>query len=78
MGETLVPASLAIIGFIVWLARLESKNSSCTKDLDRVERRQDNHEHEMGQLDLRMMDKLSKIEQMVAKIEGSLDRERFN
>lgn len=66
------------ISFIAWLTRLESKNQSNTRDLERIERRQDSHEGQMNELDLRMMEKLSRIEQIVAKIEGTLDRERFS
>lgn len=68
----------ATISFIAWLVRLESKIQANCRDLDRIERRQGSQEDQMSELDLRMMEKLSRIEQIVAKIEGTLDRERFS
>lgn len=74
MDSGLVAALGLAISFIAWLTRLESKVANSSRDIERLERVQDGHEGRMSELDLRMMEKLSKIEQMVAKIEGKLNR----
>lgn len=72
LDSGIVAFGTSVIAFIAWLSRLESKGSSNSRDIERLQERQDLHENKMGELDLRVMEKLSRIEQMVAKIEGKL------
>ena len=72
VNEGWVVLGLAIVGHIAWLSRLESKNNTNQRDIDRLDKRQDTHESKLTELDNKVMDKLSNIEKLVAEIIGSL------
>lgn len=75
INEGFVYLIVCLVGIVVWFTRLESKNSTNSRDIEKLERRQDLHETKLTDLDSKVMDKLSKIESMVSKIEGRLTNE---
>lgn len=74
VNSGLVALVIALISFIGWLSRLESKTNSNGRDIEKQERRLDNHDGKISELDDRLMDKLSRIEQIVANIQGQLSK----
>jgi hypothetical protein len=83
LDSGVVVLALALISFIAWLSRLESKSGSNADNIKRLERESELEtakvnariivqEEKLQQLDNRVMDKLSNIEKIVAKIEGTL------
>lgn len=68
----IVALIIAVVGLIAWFTRLESKGGTNYRDIEKLEKRQDEHEKRLSELDNRLMDKLSNIERLVAKIEGQL------
>jgi hypothetical protein len=70
----LVALGIAIVTFIAWLSRLESKTSMNSRDLLKLEGRINHADKKTEDLDTRVMDKLSRIEQIVATIQGQLSR----
>lgn len=86
MDTDIVAFGVAVVGFITWLSRLESKGGSNERDIARLEKssiaeaakieaRFEMIEKKHYELDNRVMDKLSNIERLVAKIEGQLSKE---
>lgn len=67
----LLSSAAAIIGAFV---RAEAKNQANTRDIERLERRQDIHEAKVAELDTRLVEKLSNIERIVANIQGQLSK----
>lgn len=72
--DAVVAGGVAIISFIVWLVRLESKSNSSSENLKRVEARLEQHADKIANLDEKVMDKLSHIEMIVANIQGQLSK----
>ncbi len=80
-----VALGIAVISFIAWLSRLEAKTGGNARDIEKQDRAQEIYRREMDdrlhniekrhyELDNRVMDKLSNIERLVAKIEGTLSK----
>lgn len=72
MNDHLLQIGFAVIGFIVWLVRLEGKinaveksNVETQKDVDELRAR-----HEA--LDSKIVEQLSEIRESLARLEGSL------
>jgi len=72
VNEGLVALGIAVVGVIAWFSRLEANIATNTRDLERLEKQQDNHEEKLTELDNRVMDKLLSIEKAVSRIEGKL------
>lgn len=62
----------AIVGLIVWLVRLEGKNSSNEKAIERVEKQVDSLEIKHEQLDSKLVQQLAAVREALARIEGAL------
>lgn len=62
------------VGIIAAFVRAEAKNSANTRDIERLEKRQDLHENRLTELDTRLVEKLSNIERIVANIQGQLSK----
>lgn len=64
---------LSIMGFVVWLVRLEGKTLNTEKRLDHAEQQLDN-------LESGLVKELSEVKQALARIEGYLKAkaEKFN
>ncbi len=71
-SEAWVTLGIALVGVIAWFTRLESLGIANRKELERQDRRQEGHEAKLEALDNRVMDKLSKIENIVANIQGRM------
>lgn len=71
----LVSLGIALVGTIVWFTRLESKGAQNASDIEKGDKRHEALEHKVELLDNRMMEKLSNIEKILAKIEGKLEKE---
>lgn len=60
------------VGIIVAFVRAEAKIKTLERDVERQDKRQDDHERKLGELDDKVFDKLSNIERIVANIQGQL------
>lgn len=80
----IVAGLVAIVLLIAWFTRLEAMSKSNTRDIELDRIRLDKFEAKVWEcirdiqdkhaaLDTRVMDKLSNIERLVAKIEGKLE-----
>lgn len=78
MFETsdLMTASLAFLGGIIWLVRLEGRINNLDRILDMVQAEADDLRKRHEALDERLMSKLSEIEKALARIEGHLEGPR--
>lgn len=66
---TLIAALLALI---VWLVRLEGKNSANEKAIERVQKQADALEIKHEQLDSKLVQQLAAVREALARIEGAL------
>lgn len=62
----------ATFGLIVWLVRLEGKNSSNGKTIERIEKQVDALEIKHEQLDSKLVQQLAAVREALARIEGAL------
>jgi len=60
------------VSLVAWAVRLEAKTSTNTRDNWKLEKRLDRMELRHEELDSKVMEKLSKIETIVANIQGQL------
>lgn len=67
-----VSAVIALVGLIAWFVRLEAMTGVNARDIAKSDRRQEEHERKLADLDDKVMEKLASIEKIVAKIEGKL------
>lgn len=73
VSDGLVTIVLSFIGVVAWFTRVESRLGTASRDVDRLETRVTLHEARLTELDNRVMEKLLKIETMVAKLIGRLE-----
>lgn len=64
-----IQAIIVITSLVAWFARLEFKTSSNEKEIDKIIQNHDG-------LEQKILDKISIVEQSLARIEGRLERKK--
>ena len=66
------PIILSLIGFIVWLVRVEGRINFNDKEIARIEKKIDTLEIKHHNLDSRLVEQLAQVRESLARIEGAL------
>jgi hypothetical protein len=72
MNLDYVGLGIALIGTVVWFARLESRIKSAEHEIARLEKELDVLIVKHEALDNRVLDELSKVRESLARIEGAM------
>lgn len=72
MSDQLLQVGVAVIGFIVWLVRLEGKINAVEKSGHETQKDVDDLRARHEALDSKIVEQLSEIRESLARLEGSL------